>query len=1024
MERAKELECMYAVDDILQNQRLALPEIMNELVDVIPIGFSRPVACRVRIVVRGEAYAKPDYPKAEQLYATPIMVEGKPAGEVAVGYVRELLKRPAELLTNEIKLLEAIASRISLVVLNCERDLSLLMDTLQCAAPEMLLYVGENMQKYLWKIMGDKAEQLFDSLGIPQTSGLGEVNVPLAAQVATDNVQQYRKIILHAANVLPVNSIFQMISDWTREHRIFALVKAVDSKDASIGDILDAVSNYSEAIGEESQQQNGQLEQWLIAELANRFLTSDEHLVNYMLGKFHISDFGPLLQQIIGSATSKGNIGGKGAGLFIASQILKYAGQEDPVLADIKTPRTWYLATDQIVDFLHYNNLEDLNSYKYNTPFDLRATYDGVVARIKKAKLTPHTIQMLRVVLEDLAGSPIIVRSTSLLEDRQSGAFSGKYKSLFLSNQGTRQERLRALIDAILEIYASMYNPDALQYRRERSMLTTIEQMGILIQEVVGRRIGKYYLPVFAGVAFSHNLLRWSHRIRRDGGLVRIVPGLGTRAVDRVNDDYPVLFSPGQPELQINQIPDDVYRYSPKHVDLINLETGCFETLEVRSFLRETGHEFPNLNQYVSVYSDNFIQDKSAFALDSRKDEMVVTFHQLIKSTDMPKKLKRALEVLSEQFRGPIDIEFAHDGDNLYLLQCRPHNTGLREGPAPIPKDLNQSDIIFTANRFVSDGLLEQITHVVYVDADAYTSLPTLEDMVAVGTAVGLLNAQLPRRKFILIGPGRWGSRGDVKLGVRVTYSDISGTAALIEVAKENRSYIPELSFGTHFFQDLVESGIVYLPLYPDQPGAMFKESFFNSTTNLLPALLPQYARLADVLRVFDIPESYNNRTLSLHMNSELEQAVAFLNSKAATSAEKSVGANWSSWSDDDDKQEYWQWRQYMAEQISQNIDKDVFGVKGVYLFGSTNTGTAGMGSDIDLLIHFDGNDDQRRALESWLDGWSRALARINFLRTGYDQDRLLDIHIVTDADIAGGDSFAVKIHSPVDPATPLPLRE
>lgn len=1022
VERAKELECMYAVDDILQNRQLALPDIMRELLDTIPLGFTHPDAARVRISLRNEVYEKPDYPEAEQLYVSPIVVEKEIAGAIAIGYVRRLQDTPADLLSNEVKLLDTICNRISLVVLNSERELHLMMDMLHCADPDMLLHIGLNMERHLRKIMGDKADQWFDSLGLARMNAMGEINSPTATQDVVEAISQCRFLIQRAAAMLPVDTVFQLMAEWTSEHRIFTLVKMVDSKDASVADILDAVDNYSDAIGK-ARRQSSQLEQWLLAELTHRFLTSDEQQINLMLDNLRLEDFKPVLQQIISSTNSKGSIGGKGAGLFIASQILKNAGAGDPLLEDIKTPRTWYMATDQLVDFLHYNGLEEMNSYKYNSAVDQRASYDGIAARIKKSRLPPHTVQMLRVVLEDFSETPIIVRSSSLLEDRQSGAFSGKYKSLFLHNQGTRQERLDALIDAILEIYASMYNPDALQYRRERAMLNAIEQMGMLIQEVVGRRIGKYYLPAFAGVAFSHNLLRWSSRITRDGGLVRIVPGLGTRAVDRVNDDYPVIFSPGQPELQINQTPADIYHYSPKFIDVINMETGCFETRELKPFLKEVGTEFPDLHRYVSVYADSFIQSKSAMLLDPQNDDIVMTFQPMITSGAMPQKLKRMLDVLSDRFGGPVDIEFAHDSEHLYLLQCRPHNTGLREGPAPIPQDLNPQDVVFTAKRFVSDGLLENITHIVYVDADAYGALSTLEDLLAVGTAVGLLNAALPRRRFILMGPGRWGSRGDVKLGVRVTYSDISGTAALIEVAKERHSYVPELSFGTHFFQDLVESGIVYLPLYPDQKDVVFKESFFRYTPNMLPKILPQYARLADVIRVFDIPDSNNGRTLSLHMNSELEQAVAFLSDGAVSSAAKSGRTEPARPESEPKQQDYWQWRNYMAEQIAANLDAETYGVKGVYLFGSTNTGTAGMGSDIDLLIHFDGSDEQRRGLEMWLDGWSGALAKINYLQTGYDQERLLDVHIVTDADIAAGDPFAAKIHSPVDPASPLPLR-
>ncbi|MDL2329324.1 nucleotidyltransferase domain-containing protein [Desulfosarcina sp. OttesenSCG-928-A07] len=1028
LERAKELQCMYEVDDVLQNNELGLIAAMENLVDIIPAGFSHPSACRVQIALWGEVFAKADFSQARVLHVTPILVEEDVMGEISVGYIESQMEEPAELLTNEIRLLKSISGRISLMALHTERELSLLLNMLHCIDPDMLLHISEKMQQHLREKVGEKAEPLFSGGIFGHMQTMGEVNAPqVLAHDAAASAVLGRRILKGAMAFLPLNAIIQLITDWIREQRIFALIKTVDSKDASVGDILDAVNRYSEAIRDrDSSKRNSPPEKWLIAEMAHRFLTSDAYLVDLMVENLRIEDFLPVLQRIIGSGNSMGNLGGKGAGLFIASQLLRHEEADDPLLQNIKIPLTWFIAADQLVDFLHFNDLEELNSYKYNSPVELRATYDSVVAKIKKAFLPPQTVQMLRVVLEEFRGSPLVVRSSSLMEDRHSGAFSGKYKSLFLANQGTRQEKLVALTDAILEVYASMYNPDALQYRRERSMLNTPEQMGVLIQEVVGQKVGKYYLPAFAGVAFSHNLLRWSSRITREGGLSRMVMGLGTRAVDRLKDDYPVIFSPGQPELLINQTPSDVYYYSPRHIDLINMETGSFETVPLRDFLHEAGDAFPHLNRYVSVYQDNFIQEKSAFALSPQNDEMVVTFKTLL-AGDTPRRLKRILDVLSDRFGSPIDIEFASDGESLCLLQCRPQTSGLQGGPAPIPQNLGHQDMIFTASRFVSDALIENILYVVYVDADAYSALGTPEELKAVGRVVGLLNSFLPRRKFILMGPGRWGSRGDMKLGVTVTYSDISGTAALIEVAKERRSYVPEVSFGTHFFQDLVEAGIAYLPLYPDQEGIVFKESFFRSTPNLLPHIFPQYAWLQEVVRVFDIPASYQGRTLSLHMNADLEQAVAFLRGpQTAAMAARAEPAAEPAFQDNRQEAagQHWQWRHYMAEQIAQSLDMEGLGVKGIYLFGSVNTGDAGMGSDIDLILHVDGNAEQRRLLAGWLDGWSRSLARINYLRTGYEQQKMLDVHMVTDADIAAGNSYAIKITSSVDPATPLRLRD
>ncbi len=224
----------------------------------------------------------------------------------------------------------------------------------------------------------------------------------------------------------------------------------------------------------------------------------------------------------------------------------------------MKVPKTWYVTSDWILHFVHHNELEDVLNWKYMEIDQVRQEYPHLVALFKSSSFPSELAKGLSLALDDLGDRPIIVRSSSLLEDRAGSAFSGKYKSLFLGNQGTKEERLAALMDAIAEVYASIFGPDPTEYRAERGLLDVHEEMGILIQEVVGQKIGKYFLPACSGVAFSNNEFRWSARISRSDGLIRLVPGLGTRAVDRVGDDYPVLIAPGQPNLRANVTVEEV----------------------------------------------------------------------------------------------------------------------------------------------------------------------------------------------------------------------------------------------------------------------------------------------------------------------------------------------------------------------------------------------------------------------------------------------------------------------------------
>ncbi len=252
-----------------------------------------------------------------------------------------------------------------------------------------------------------------------------------------------------------------------------------------------------------------------------------------------------------------------------------------------------------------------------------------------------------------------------------------------------------------------------------------------------------------------------------------------------------------------------------------------------------------------------------------------------------------------------------------------------------------------------------------------------------------------------------------------VTYADINNTAALIEIARKKGNYVPDLSFGTHFFQDLVEAHIRYLPLYPDDPGARFNELFLQRSENILSKLLPEFSHLDGVLRVIDVPGTTGGQILRVLMNADLQEAVGMLASPGAVEAPVVAKGGAAA----RPGEEHWRWRLRLAQKLAAELDPARFGVKGLYLFGSTKNATAGPASDIDLIVHFVGSPAMRASLEEWLEGWSLCLAEMNFLRTGYrTAGGLLDVHIVTDEDIAAQQSYAAKIGAVTDAARPLPL--
>jgi hypothetical protein len=1040
-ERAKELDCLYHVEEVLRQSDSPPEEAFRAIIRAIPPGFQHPTICRSRILYQGE-HRFPDFRESPWCLSSPIVVQREPVGTLEVYYLEKVPDEDeGPFLKEERRLIDAIADRIGHFLEHQKLRQAfneiqsapaqgpgararwwVILDFLKRTDPALLMRISRKMLNHLcWSDIAEAAallQELAQEEHDLAADAAYDENRPSAPRWTGDRLVITDKTFTIAARHLSEEEILSNLQRWIKEDKSRFLIQTMGNPDSSIDEITDAIRRYHH-MSPGGVELSPAVEKGLRVSLIERLFTDQLDFVNIAKNYVTVDDFHDLAGRTIHPPKSRGKLGGKSAGLFLATQVLKRSSRYTEAFGPPKVPRTWYISSDCLLRFIQYNNLEDVHNHKYLEIEQIRQEYPHLVQVFKRSHFPPEIVKGLSMVLDEFEGRPLIVRSSSLLEDRLGAAFSGKYKSLFIANLGTKQERLARLQDAIAEVYASTFGPDPIEYRIERGLIDVQEEMGIMIQEVVGTRVGPYFLPAFSGVAFSHNEFRWSNRIRREDGLLRMVPGLGTRAVDRLKDDYPVLMAPGQPGLRVNVTPDEIARYSPRKLDVINLETGSFETVALRDLLRRCGTEYPRLRDILSLYDGTQIRRITGLLPDFEKDDLVVTFDGIAASTPFVKQIQTILEILRVAIGAPIDIEFASDGKDLHILQCRAQSLVSEERPVPIPRDIPADRILFSANRFVSNGRVPPITHIVYIDPSAYANLATLDDLREVGRAVGRLNNLLPKRQFILIGPGRWGSRGDIRLGVNVTYSDINNTAVLVEVARRKGGYLPDLSFGTHFFQDLVESSIRYLPLYPDEQGAAFNEAFFLRSDNILPQILPEYAHLADVVRVIDVAGVAPGRVLRVLMNADLDEAVGILAAPQFVPEESTERIE----ERDGRPENHWRWRLRFAERIAAELDPVRFGVKGFYLIGSVKNAVAGPASDIDVLIHFGGTDDQRVALERWLEGWSLALGEMNYLRTGYRTPGILDAHLLTDEDIANRTSFAVKIGAVTDPARRLPMK-
>ena len=412
--------------------------------------------------------------------------------------------------------------------------------------------------------------------------------------------------------------------------------------------------------------------------------------------------------------------------MMLAANILNEMGDE-ALRASYCIPESYFLGSDVMYIFTAMNGFTYWNDQKYKPEEQIWAEYPQLKKDFEAGKFPPEILVELKDLLESIGDKPLIVRSSSLLEDNFGTAFAGKYDSHFCPNQGTLAENLDELTKAIAGTFASTLKPEALLYRRSKGLQDYDERMAILIQVVQGEAYGRYYLPHGAGVAFSHNLYRWNPQIRREDGFARLVWGLGTRAVERVGNDYPRPVALSHPTLQPDDTPEAIRYYSQQYVDLIDLEENTFKTVPVRDVLRPN---YPVLRFIAQVDRDGYLVTPRSRVMEDEVSSLVITFDELLRRTPFAATLSKMLRLLEEHYHNAVDMEFTVQVPDPYalppqvqitLLQCRPQSI-LKEAQAgKIPDHMNKEDILFSTRFMVPRGQLENIRHILFVPPEAYS---------------------------------------------------------------------------------------------------------------------------------------------------------------------------------------------------------------------------------------------------------------------------------------------------------------
>ena len=545
-----------------------------------------------------------------------------------------------------------------------------------------------------------------------------------------------------------------------------------------------------------------------------------------------------------------GCIGGKAVGMLLARRVLRATDAE---LFDrrVEEHDSYFIGADVFYTYFVQNDAWSLRTRMVEVE-DYLDVAPAIREKLLTGEFMPSIKEQFRSMLEYFGQSPIIVRSSSILEDGFGNAFAGKYDSVFCPNQGSPEERYAEFEAAVKTVYASTVNEDAIRYRADRGLLSRDEQMALLVMRVSGDIHGDYYFPHVAGVGHSQNLYVTSAQAAADNrGALRLVMGMGTRAVDREADDYARLLDMARPLAPLKVAYGDEYKYSQHKLDAINLKKNRFETVAIDTLDKR------------DLKTDPWLFMEPDAPTRARFREMgvdypvpdIVNFDKLLRRTDFCAVMTKLMHDLEEKYDYPVDVEFAcnfrPDGEyKINLLQCRPLQTRGIGAQGVKPK---VRDYLFRINgNFMGGNVCLPVRYVIKVDVEAYLDLP--EGMkYHTARCIGKLNHLLKNEHTVLMGPGRWGT-STPSLGVPVNYNEVSKFDCMCELAYSSHGLRPELSYGSHFFQDLVEAGTFYTAIYRGEYGCEFNDALFDEYENRYCELLGPEAEeeMAKVIRVCD----------------------------------------------------------------------------------------------------------------------------------------------------------------------------
>ena len=608
----------------------------------------------------------------------------------------------------------------------------------------------------------------------------------------------------------------------------------------------------------------GQLSSDACVKMCNMMMTKDPHMRDLVKKYFKPADYFEVRDRMVGT----GLVGGKSCGMLVARKIVETALPE--MKSRFEPHDSFYVGTDVFYTYIVYNDLWKLRVAQSGEGFVSAAP--ALKEGIEQGTFPNDIREQFKRILDYYGQAPIIVRSSSFLEDGFGNAFAGKYDSVFCANVGTPDERLREFENAVRHVYASSLDRSALEYRLRNGLDEREEQMALLVMRVSGSYLNATsFMPTAAGVGYSHSAYCWMPGMDPDAGMLRLVMGLGTKAVDRTERDYPRIVGLDHPQATTAKTTAEKHRYCQRYANFIDLEKrGLGESLCTDLAPKMS------VNSRNAVFEHDFEAEESLRSRGKFRPVLFASCRGLVANRELTDLMSRILHVLQDAYGSAVDIEFtinvgAENAFVVNLLQCRPIRALKGGTGVQLPTVADSQAVLHTVGEGMGNDRADQLDVVVTVDPGAYYRCPyALKPSVA--SLIGAANAYCSKRnlKAALFTPGRLGTSSP-ELGVPATFADISAFCALFEVAYSAAGYAPELSYGSHMFQDLVEADICYGAVMENDTCRAFHLELLSKCPDITrDALGDVPEELAGIVSVIDVRpyelvlwrDSLNNETL------------------------------------------------------------------------------------------------------------------------------------------------------------------